>query len=116
MITLIEGVRMQFHLSFLLHGSAGRSITPTCSDADETLLVGDRVGGANDKMPSVSFALTVFNHPSEIISLSRSNLIIFIFIVILEFLYILGTLGKPCSGWEDLRSLQSATLVHKSPK
>lgn len=47
---------MQFHLSFLLRGSAGRSISPTCSDADETVLVGDRVGRANDKMPSVTFA------------------------------------------------------------
>lgn len=72
---------MQFHLSFLLHASAGRSITPPCSDADETVVVGDGVGGANDKLPSVTFAMNVVNHPSEIISLCRSKLILFSFIV-----------------------------------
>lgn len=74
---------MQFHLSFLLHASAGRSITPPCSDADETVAVGDSVGGANDKVPSVTFAMTVVNHPSEIIPLCCSNLILFSFVVIL---------------------------------
>lgn len=66
---------MQFHPSFMLHGSAGRSIAPTgtCCDADETVLVGKIMGGANDKMPPVSFAFIEFNHPNKITSLPRSN-------------------------------------------
>lgn len=34
LISLIGGVRMQFHLSSLLHSSTGHSITFRCSDAD----------------------------------------------------------------------------------
>lgn len=52
---------MQFHLSFLLHGSAGRSITPTCPDADENASVVDRVGGAN----SLQSATLVHESPKQ---------------------------------------------------
>lgn len=99
---------MQFHLSFLLHGSAGRSISPTCSDADEN--VGDRVGGANDQMPSLSFAFTVLNHPSKVIFLLFSFGFFQLhryFVNSDIFLYTQGTLSKPCTSWED-HSLQSA--------
>lgn len=59
---------MQFCLSFLLHGTGGRSITPTRSDADEMVLM-TGWAGTNDNMPPVFFAFAVFKHPSKIISL-----------------------------------------------
>lgn len=49
LISLIGGVRMQFHLSSPLHSSAGHSITFRCSDADEAVLVaGDEEGGRRE--------------------------------------------------------------------
>lgn len=45
-ISLIRGVRMQFHLSSPLHSSAAHSITFRCPHADEAVLVGWEEGMA----------------------------------------------------------------------
>lgn len=74
LISLIGGVRMQFHLSSPLHSSVGHSITFRCSDADvAVLVVNDKEGGegrdgANDEPPS-SRSLTLFFLPVKTKSL-----------------------------------------------